>query len=96
MGLKLIDEVTVGEHLLPALINGDETGLESHDLHSLERDVEGWLAESDEQPLIFDVNFDGGAFFGLCHITGLYNNCYELKVYSIDQNTNTDGDSSQD
>jgi hypothetical protein len=86
----------VGEHLLPALINGDESGLDSHDLHSLERDIEGWLSESDEQPLIFDVeDIDAGTFFARCHVTGLHNNCYKLKVYSIDQNK-TDGDSSQD
>lgn len=85
MKLKLIDEVMVGEHLLPALINGDESGLDSHDILSLERDIESWLAESNGEPLIYDYNSDDGSSFSKCHVTGLHNMCYEIKVYSIDR-----------
>lgn len=66
---------TIASHFLPALINGDYTGLEDHEDLALD----AFLAE---------VACKGhwscaeeGAGFTRCEVTGLMADCYEVTAY---------------
>ena len=74
MALEHIDTVEISEAYLPALINGDYTGLE---------DDEVPLVEAYDQKMagcVLDVVFDGGDF-KRCAVSGLLSDTYTVKVW---------------
>ena len=68
---------TVCAHFLPAIINGDATGLEPEDYRKLESwyEREGLTEKSGH----FDCDCDGNTNFAMCDIVGLKGDTVELR-----------------
>ena len=72
---------TIGDHFLPSLINGDDTGLDDHDIEQLElflncdrhTSAGHWaIPDSDQYP---DLD--------RCDITGLLSNCVQVSFFKL-------------
>lgn len=72
-----ITEYTICQHFLPALINGDESGLEQEDVDALA----AWMAreEFDLRVGHFDTDSDEESSFALCDVTGLRGDTVTLR-----------------
>lgn len=74
MALEYVDTVEISAAYLPALINGDYTGL---------NDDEVTLVEAYDQKMagcVLDVDFDEGDF-KRCAVSGLMSTTYTVKVW---------------
>ena len=67
--------LNISEHLMSALINGDDSGLESDDLKALDEAIEFY---GPKFHVICPSDFE--ASFMECDITGMYSNCIECDV----------------
>lgn len=79
--MKKIHEVIdyyVGGHYLPAIINYDWTGLEEEEANLLDE----WY-ENLEKPGYFEVPHSAESEFRVCDISGLYNDCYNLRLFVL-------------
>jgi hypothetical protein len=67
---------TVAGHYLTAIINDDYTGLSDSDANRVNR----FLSEANNLP---DATWqvEEGRHFAICEISGLYADCYEVKLY---------------
>lgn len=70
-------EYTVCDHFLPALINGDESGLEQEDVDALH----AWMGREgfDTRKGHFDTDSDEEPSFAYCDIAGLLGNTVTLR-----------------
>ena len=74
---------TVSGHFLPALINGDLTGLDGSDegfLERFEREVEEQAKGLGGTHWHQSVSEDEGTVFTVCEITDEYANCEEIEL----------------
>lgn len=82
MKKQLIDEdVAIGTHFLPAIINDDLSGLEEIDHEQL---AEWWYSLHQEHghgAYVFD--YDTDASFSRCQISRLMSFCYFIKIYKL-------------
>jgi hypothetical protein len=71
-------EYTIAEELLPALINGDYSGLEESDIKALE----AWYfyAQSNTESDLFEV-IGEESFFAYCEVCDLYAECYTVRQH---------------
>ena len=84
--IKIIDhfEIYIGDHFLPALINGDYTGLDEDEIGLLDHWIESNNSEIlNDYPygchLIYDIQ-DYEPSLADCDIIGLYADCVGLVV----------------
>ena len=75
-----IDTILIAGHYLPALINGDYSGLSDTD----ETDLDTWFEEYKEpgSTYIFDSSDEESEFARDC-VTGLHADCYTVKVFEV-------------
>lgn len=78
--LKEVDKFTVCDHMLPALIDGDYSGLEDDEERSLRR-FEKSLIRQHGGSLNYVVG-DAEPEFAHCDVTGLMGNVVTVKVYA--------------
>jgi len=82
MKKQLIDEdVAIGTHFLPAIINDDLSGLEEVDHQQLS---EWWYNLHQEHgygAYVFDYDTDSS--FSRCQISGLMSFCYFIKITKL-------------
>lgn len=78
--LEEVDSFTACDHFLPALINGDYSGLEADEERSLRR-FEKSLIEQHGGSLNYVVN-DEEPEFAHCDVTGLMGNVVTVRVYA--------------
>ena len=71
------DDYWVGEHLLPALINGDVSGLEPSDELALER----FVAELQDVGYMVWVCDDIEGAFARCEVTSQFNMCHKVGLW---------------
>jgi hypothetical protein len=74
MNIKLLDTVTIACAWMPAIINGDYTGLSDFDELELDEWLKDYLAGA-----IFDCKDSG--FWARDCVTGLMADCYEVEIY---------------
>ena len=70
-------EYKLSEHWLPALINGDYSGLDD----SEENTLDAWLADLPINFPIWETVPDSGHDFRICDISGLFSECCTVKAY---------------
>tara|TARA_R100001440_G_scaffold67383_2_gene88669 strand:- start:1240 stop:1494 length:255 start_codon:yes stop_codon:yes gene_type:complete len=73
-----IDVCLINQHLLPSLINGDDSALSAQEEHQCEQFLSAY--PDTEGPLIFDY-IPQHPFFGKCEILGSYGEVVEVKVF---------------
>jgi hypothetical protein len=62
----------IGSHFLPALINGDYSGLEDHEIIAIDRWSEEYFGA------IYDT--EGDEYFGRCEVTGLRGTVSDITI----------------
>lgn len=72
--LQHYDTKQIADFWLPALINGDITGLNDHEVEQLDQ----WVSALPDC-CTFDCDNEGG--FCIDDISGLYALCFEVKIY---------------
>lgn len=73
-----IDECLINQHLLPSLINGDDSALSAQEEHQCEQFLSAYT--DTEGPLIFEPILQD-SFFGKCEVLGSYGEVVEVKVF---------------
>jgi hypothetical protein len=79
--LEEVDSFTACGHFLPALINGDYSGLEAGEERSLRRLEKSLISQHGGGPLNYVVN-DEEPEFARCGVTGLMGDVVTVKVYA--------------
>jgi hypothetical protein len=69
-------EFAIAGHFLPALINGDYTGLDDNEAKQLDRFVDQWQHLSGT----FDV-LPTGTDFDICEISAKYSETHDVRLY---------------
>ena len=70
---------TIGDHFLPALINGDISGLTDHDIDDLER----FLSSDVFLKGHWSVPDCQESDFARCDISGLLSTCVDMSFYKL-------------
>jgi hypothetical protein len=72
-----IIEYTISKHYLPALINGDYTGLDELDKH----EFSGWLRSVQDFAAHWAVDWEelDNTRYARCEVSGLYSDCSTIK-----------------
>ena len=73
-----LDLCAISTHLLPSLINGDDSALSAQEQHQCEQFLSGYA--DTEGPLIFEPVLQD-SFFGKCEVLGSYGDVVEVKVF---------------
>ena len=71
---------TIGDHFLSALINGDISGLEGHEIGDLERFLDSDIFLKGHWAI---PNSDWEASFDRCDISGLMSNCVLVSFFKL-------------
>lgn len=72
-------EYTIAGHYLPALINGDESGLEERECKMLQTFTDNLPEQAKAGHWAYD-NDDNGEDFTTCDVCGLYAGCYNVRL----------------
>lgn len=73
-----LDVCNINQHLLPSLINGDDSALSAQEEHQCEQFLSGY--PDTEGPLIFERVLQE-SFFGKCEVLGSYGDVVKVKVF---------------
>lgn len=76
-------EYVVSEHSIPAIINGDESGLSEEDCSILDEFLDdAWIYAKEYYPNATHYHWEVGDSVGFtrCNITELYSDCIELMM----------------
>lgn len=73
-----LDVCNINQHLLPSLINGDDSALSAQEEHQCEQFLSAYT--DTEGPLIFEPVLKD-SFFGKCEVLGSYGDVVEVKVF---------------
>tara|TARA_B100001939_G_scaffold107612_1_gene92990 strand:+ start:1689 stop:2228 length:540 start_codon:yes stop_codon:yes gene_type:complete len=73
-----LDVCNINQHLLPSLINGDDSALSAQEEHQCEQFLSAYT--DTEGPLIFEPVLKD-SFFGKCEVIGSYGDVVEVKVF---------------
>ena len=73
-----LDVCNINQHLLPSLINGDDSALSAQEEHQCEQFLSAYT--DTEGPLIFEPVLQD-SFFGKCEVLGSYGDVVEVKVF---------------
>lgn len=73
--LTLHDTVNIAGHWLPALVNGDITGLEDNEIHQ----IEDWQSALPPYYKVYDYDYQ--SVFATDNVSGLKADCYEVNIY---------------
>ena len=73
-----IDVCLINQHLLPSLINGDDSALSAEEEHQCEQFLSAY--PDTKGPLIFEP-ITQEPFFGKCEVLGSYGEVVEVKVF---------------
>ena len=68
---------TIGSHFIPTLINGDESGLEDHEIEDLERFLGSDLFSKGHWA-VPDCQYPD---FDRCDITGMQGDCVQISFF---------------
>ena len=84
-----LDTITIGSHFLPALINGDLSGLEPGEEFRLEEEHGHYISEAayahpnrDVATIIYDP-IGEESHFARCQWCGLMADCYDVNVIAL-------------
>ena len=72
-------EYTIAGHYLPALINGDDSGLEVRECKMLQTFINNLPEQAKAGHWAYD-NDDNGEDFTTCDVCGLYAGCYNVRL----------------
>lgn len=73
-------DYNISEHFLPAIINGDYSGLSDDEENQLNRFLS--TANTVDNPRWdIDQPENQDAHFAACDVTGLFSNCYNVKLH---------------
>lgn len=72
-------EYTIAGHYLPALVNGDDSGLEPSELEMLQTFIDNLPEQAKAGHWAYD-NEDEGNDFTICDVCGLYAGCYNVRL----------------
>jgi len=71
-------EYRISKHFLPAIINDDYSGLNDEEINLLNR----FLSEANNlDNATWDIDSDSESHFIDCDITGLFSDCYDVKLH---------------
>lgn len=80
-------DYTIAGHYLPALINGDDSGLEERECKMLQTFIDNLPEQAKAGHWAYD-NDDSGEDFTICDVCGLYAGCYNVRLmFKKDKNT---------
>lgn len=87
MHVKVINEVVyyVGTFLMPALVNGDESGLSLSESKALERFYEGLSEIHSPYLILFPDDVDSCKDFGNCEVLGVYCEVVPITVAELEE-----------
>lgn len=71
-------EYRIASHYIPALINGDETGMTDAE----QKEFSDWLESTDRRITHWDVT-DEGDNFARCEVSGLHADCATVRGYFV-------------
>jgi len=74
-------EYTIGEHFLPALINGDYSGLEDSEIEQFDDFLRGAGADYPAASSGHWAVEDDGENFTRCEVTNLFSRCAIVRLY---------------
>ncbi len=74
-------EYRVSEHFLPAMVNGDYSGLNDDEISLLDNFLKVADCLTASEHSIWDIDFDSEPHFIDCDVTGLFSNCYDVKLH---------------
>jgi len=77
--MKKLCTMNIGEHFLPALINGDYSGLSDEDEAILKKHTD----ERKGLGTIYEPAWGDTTEFGICDISGLRDNTIRVTLYSF-------------
>ena len=72
-------EYTIAGHYLPALINGDDSGLEERECEILQTFINNLPEQAKAGHWAYD-NDENGEDFTICDVCGLYAGCYNVRL----------------
>lgn len=82
----LFDTMSIAGYYLPALINGDASGIDDNELAELDRflmELRNRIRErhdADEEISYDLVVTSDESFIGMCEVSGLYSDCHDVNV----------------
>lgn len=75
----LVDETTIAGHWLPALINGDYTGLSDAE----ETELDSWWTKYCDGAVLTIGDVSDESEFAIDRVSGLMADCYAIKVFEL-------------
>ena len=72
-------DYTIAGHYLPALINGDESGLEERESRMLQTFIDSLPEQAKAGHWSYD-NDENGEDLTICDVCGLYAGCYNVRL----------------